>query len=111
MLRRSGRGFRLQHEGSSQHEQTEIRDIFDSTFEKIAIRNDFVEAALPHRVLRLSNVESAGVRVGHPDRQRELERCPFRVRTQGREAATVRLDDRPTDRETHSHALDLGREE
>ena len=83
----------------------------DSTFEEIAIQNDFVEAQLPHRVLRSSHVELAGVRVRHPDRQRELERCPLRVRTQGREATTVRLDDRPTDRETHSHALDLGREE
>src|SRR5262249_13613971 len=67
-----------------------------STFEESAIRNDFVEAPLPHRVLPSSNVESATVRVRHPDRQRELELCPLRVRTQGREAATVRLDARPT---------------
>ena len=77
----------------------------------IATRGQVVATTRPSALGFAIADESAGVRVGHPDRQCELERRSLRVAAQSREAATVRLDDRPTDRQTHAHALDLGREE
>ena len=79
--------------------------------QSIGTRGQVVATTRPSALEFAIADESAGVRIGQPDRQCELKRRSLRVATQSREAATVRLDDRPTDRQTHAHALDFGREE